>query len=781
MAQKNIDIQFPLGGLNRAVGFQKQPPYTTADCQNIVLYDNVTGRARGSTRPGFGLSSDPTNTPTGYPVNMLDSVTYMLSDGFKEDIDDFESDTLGGGWQQTGSGPTLIAFPTITGGQVVSTGTGTVLAAKVVESALDTTKQYSVETFVLPYNGTHSCTYLIGGMFDNVLPDSSNNGFGFALTLNGLVVTYTLAKVASGIPTIVAAGTATAMTYAAPGWITVLVSGTTVTCKWRGATICSGTIAGLTGTRIGFGMKGLTATSTGVIDSFRTRYYSTSLETRQVCTLISASNGKLYRKNDFGYMEEVSSNLTLASDRYLSCAERTQKVYIADNGEIKKAGTDGAISAGAVLTATGVTDWTTYGINKYTDVVMLSSTTGSTAGQYTITTVAAGGLTLSPAPGAGTGSYSVSRGAKVYDPIANTLSLWTATSGKGSVPVNCTMVCRYRDRVVLSGAADFPQLWYMSRQGDPLDWDYNPTVTTGAAVAGSNSESGALGEPITAIIPYGDDYLLFGCPNSLWILRGDPTYGGSIDNISKTVGIVGRKAWCIGPSGEFIFCSRNGIYAMSSPTALQAQMISRAVLPKELLNINTNDNDVFLAYDIKLQAVHIIRTPSNSSVKYNYMLDWNTKTFWPTTSAKLTTSSICEFYSPDAESTAVLFGGRDGGIRRYDTRFLTDDGTNISAYIFIGPLALGNGINLGIFTDLIAELGLDGGNVLCEIYVGDSPEQALRNTAVYSGTLADGVSYHLHPRCRGMTAFIKLSNVSGSAWSYERMIGIITAGGMQRL
>jgi hypothetical protein len=210
-------------------------------------------------------------------------------------------------------------------------------------------------------------------------------------------------------------------------------------------------------------------------------------------------------------------------------------------------------------------------------------------------------------------------------------------------------------------------------------------------------------------------------------------------------------------------------------------MISRAVLPKELLNINTNDNDVFLAYDIKLQAVHIIRTPSNSSVKYNYMLDWNTKTFWPTTSAKLPTSSICEFYSPDAESTAVLFGGRDGGIRRYDTRFLTDDGTNISAYIFIGPLALGNGINLGIFTDLIAELGLDGGNVLCEIYVGDSPEQALRNTAVYSGTLADGVSYHLHPRCRGMTAFIKLSNVSGSAWSYERMIGIITAGGMQRL
>jgi hypothetical protein len=281
--------------------------------------------------------------------------------------------------------------------------------------------------------------------------------------------------------------------------------------------------------------------------------------------------------------------------------------------------------------------------------------------------------------------------------------------------------------------------------------------------------------------PYGDDYLLFGCPNSLWVLRGDPTYGGSIDNISKTVGIVGRKAWCIGPAGEFIFCSRNGVYALPSPASMQAQMISRAVLPRELLNINTNDNDVFLAYDIKLQVVHIVRTPSNSTVKYNYMLDWNTKTFWPVTSSKLTTSSICEFYSPDAESTAVLFGGTDGGIRRYDTRYQTDDGTNITAYIFIGPIALGDGYNLGVLTDLIAELGLDGGSATCEIYVGNSPEQALRNTAVYSGTLSAGVGYHLHPRSRGMAAYIKLSNASSSQWFYERFTAIIVPGGMQRI
>ena len=156
----------------------------------------------------------------------------------------------------------------------------------------------------------------------------------------------------------------------------------------------------------------------------------------------------------------------------------------------------------------------------------------------------------------------------------------------------------------------------MSRQGDPKDWDYNPaTGTTGAAVAGSNAESGALGEPIIAAITYGDDYLIFGCANSMWVLNGDPTYGGSIDNICRGIGIVGRKAWCIGPAGELIFCSRNGIYAMASPRSLTATAISKTVLPQELINIDVNSNDVFLAYDIKLKCVHVIRTPKTSQVK----------------------------------------------------------------------------------------------------------------------------------------------------------------------
>ena len=56
-----------------------------------------------------------------------------------------------------------------------------------------------------------------------------------------------------------------------------------------------------------------------------------------------------------------------------------------------------------------------------------------------------------------------------------------------------------------------------------------------------------------------------------------------------------------------------------------------------------------------------------------------------------------------------------------------------------------------------------------------------QNTALFSGTLAEGVNYHLYPRCRGMAAYIKLSNSNSSKWAFERMIITSVIGGVQRI
>ena len=45
----------------------------------------------------------------------------------------------------------------------------------------------------------------------------------------------------------------------------------------------------------------------------------------------------------------------------------------------------------------------------------------------------------------------VARAPKIYDPAADTLAVWTAASGKGQVPNECSMISLYRGRLILAG------------------------------------------------------------------------------------------------------------------------------------------------------------------------------------------------------------------------------------------------------------------------------------------------------------------------------------------
>jgi hypothetical protein len=79
--------------------------------------------------------------------------------------------------------------------------------------------------------------------------------------------------------------------------------------------------------------------------------------------------------------------------------------------EVRVTGTDGVIggTGGNELTAASVADWTAHGIVAAEDAVVLTSTTGAVAGTYRIVSVAAAKLTLSPAPGAGSGTFTVQK------------------------------------------------------------------------------------------------------------------------------------------------------------------------------------------------------------------------------------------------------------------------------------------------------------------------------------------------------------------------------------
>jgi hypothetical protein len=388
-------------------------------------------------------------------------------------------------------------------------------------------------------------------------------------------------------------------------------------------------------------------------------------------------------------MNQVTSDLTVRDDVKLNSAQAEQKLYIADYGDLRDTGTDGTMSS-AKLDDAGGQDWTTLGVDTDDDVCVLSNVGGgTTAGTYEITAVhATDGITLSPDPGDGTCSYRIERGPKIYTPSTDTISLWTATSGKGEVPTGCPLIARYLDRVVLGGADIAPHVWYMPRVGDPLDWDYSQTDAQ-AAVAGTTADAGVPGDPLTAFVSFSDDYLIMACKDSLWRMSGNPAAGGMLDNLSQTIGIVDQDAWCMGPNGELIFLSLNGLYQMAPGGNSYPQPLSHDILPQELKHVDVKVNEVNMEYDVADRGVHIFLTPETSNTRVHYWFDWDNKTFWPVTlNSDHEPTETTAYEGTAVEDSGVILGCRDGFIRRFSHLAGDDCGIAFTSYVMIGPIPM---------------------------------------------------------------------------------------------
>jgi hypothetical protein len=505
--------------------------------------------------------------------------------------------------------------------------------------------------------------------------------------------------------------------------------------------------------------------------------------------IMASANGLLYKTDTTGAMVQVTNGSppTLASDRMIHAAQRLGKLYIADYGN-KRENTDlndSAVTAG-VLDDDDVSDWTDYGIEILGDLVEIANsdvpnpTTGVPEGVYKIETIhATDGLTL---VGLGAGNtntkctYRVLRAPKIYDPVTDTLAIWWATSGM--IPPACTIVEVYRDRLVLAGDPDNPGLWYMSAQSNPLDFDYGATATGAqAATAGTavNSDVGNLPRPITAIAAVADDYCIFAALGELWVLRGDPMIGGQMDNVSRTVGIISPGAWCRTPDGTLIILSRNGLYRLIAGAVNIPEAVSEDRIPQELVNIDTDQNQVRLEYEVRGRGIHVFVSPPAGPGGSHYWFSWFSQGFCPASfAAEHEPFSAC--YS--LEDNAVLCGCRDGYVRQFASTQETDDGTTIESHVMYGPIRLGaNNIARGIWQELIAVLDANSGDVDWEILVGDSAQAAYTARVFASGTWSAGLNRIARPKAGGHSAYLRLKNNGASAWAVERLTGVIESVG----
>lgn len=313
-----------------------------------------------------------------------------------------------------------------------------------------------------------------------------------------------------------------------------------------------------------------------------------------------------------------------------------------------------------------------------------------------------------------------------------------ASPGSSAPGVSSNADCIYRDRFV----RPVSQAIFASRQGAYTDWSFSSDLSdVGRPFVIQLSEAGELGGDVVALIPHKDAYMLAATSSSLWVVRGDPTSDGSLQNISRDVGMVGPRAWCRDHLDRYFFLSSHGVYTVG-PDGSSLQALSEDVIPQELTGIT--DVDTVLEYDHAKRSVRIYIPTAAVS----WLFETEENVFYP---------------------FKVGYAG---------------------SHVAIGPVRLNNGDTYGRLTRLHAITAASSANVTWRILVGDTAEEVSANAKAAietlvaagspsnihsSGTLTAGINHREYPRARGMFMILLLS--SAGAWGWEGAVCVTEPSG----
>jgi len=315
-----------------------------------------------------------------------------------------------------------------------------------------------------------------------------------------------------------------------------------------------------------------------------------------------------------------------------------------------------------------------------------------------------------------------------------------ADPGDDAPGVSSNADCIFRDRFI----RPVGQAIYASRQGDYTDWAMSADISDVARpFVIQLSEAGEQGGSVTALIPHKDSYLLAATASSLWVVRGDPTADGSLQNISRDVGTVGPRAWCRDHIDRYYLLSSHGVYTLSADgSSLQA--LSEDVIPEELTDIA--DEDTVLEYDHATRGVRIYIP----TAAVNWLFETEENAFWP---------------------FKVIAG----------------------SHVAIGPVRMNDGDTYGRLLRMHGITASGSANVMWRVLVGDTAEEVSVNAKAAiealvaggtpsnihsSGTWTAGVNHRSYPRARGLFMILLLS--SGGDWSWEGAVCFMEPSGKWR-
>lgn len=326
---------------------------------------------------------------------------------------------------------------------------------------------------------------------------------------------------------------------------------------------------------------------------------------------------------------------------------------------------------------------------------------------------------------------------RYYVPSTNSVEVWSATAG--ALPVDSAgntprLICTWRGRIVVSGLLKDGQNWFMSRVDTPTDFDYAPvSFDPRQAIAGNNGPLGLVGDIVTALIPWSDDMLFFGCDHEIWLLRGDPYDGGKLDNVSRSIGMAWGVAWEKDPEGNiYFFSNKTGIYVMRP--GQQPQRISQQI-EKLLQDIDTGVNTIRMIWDDRFQGLHVfVSVTAAPGASTHFFWERRNNAWWTDVFTNTNHNPLCcvTFDGNLPGDRVPLIGSWDGYVRSIDPTATTDDGTAISSEVWIGPITTPEMDELK-WHEIQGVFGGSSDNVNYEIHLENSPENALAGIARKSG------------------------------------------------
>jgi hypothetical protein len=420
-------------------------------------------------------------------------------------------------------------------------------------------------------------------------------------------------------------------------------------------------------------------------------------------------------------------------------------------------------------------------------------------------------------------SQNTSGNIVVADP--STMGASNLTASKGTIPLNCNVVASWRGRLVLADGDDPSQIFF-SRIGDPTDWDYT-AKDNASAVMLSTSHAGITPQPVRALIPNTDDCMIIGCDQSIWVMRGDPKTGGTVENLSDEIGILDSKAWCKTPDSSLVVMTQDGVYWMPPGCGSPFTSVSREVMPKELRGLDRTKYAVSMCYDQPSRMIFLFvskeaRLPSDDTpdpppgASY-FNVDPSTIGSIPPDGGELLTNHFAidirierngdvthprsaSFYPMDMASGSEPFactsrykeggqpyavlGTRAGQVKHFEWGREIDDDIDFESYIVYGPFAQND------FQDMMLKrvevtLGRSSNPITLEAWACDDAEDIETfdiDSPPFSITIDNQIRNFKHDiRLRGRCFYIILRSIDKRLWSIDKINCQIAGLGRSRI